>query len=501
MSGVSKVNEHPKSPWGRVLDYLADFFFRLSIAKKLFVGYLFLVVLLVIISIYSLTTLSQLNALNRGNLETNMPVIESTDDMIDAILAQEHFIRNYVILKNPELLKAYWERGKEFQEVAGKVQSVPGAKKFPIDDIIDLQKGYSEFLIAKYASLEKPDSHAAGQFELEVKEKQDNIIHLIKGISHQAKEGQTDVMTQSSLIGTTAFKVAATLCVIGFLAAVAAAIYITLHISSAIKKLKYATERISEGDFDFDPQITNHDEVGDLSHAFISMAKRLKELEEISADASPLTRLPGGRAIENVMEKRIHAGGPIAFCIFDLDNFKAYNDHYGYAKGNDLILHTAKMINNAVLQHGGKDDFVGHIGGDDFVVITIPQNYENICKYVISEFDRSIPEFYNTQDRDRGFIECEDRHGIYRKFPFASISIAVVTNSSRTISCNVEYGEIASDLKDYAKSITGSAYIVDRRRNGEDGHSAEADVASESKDNVVNMPLKKKGKNKDKSND
>lgn len=490
-----------KCPWRKLSNYLTDFFFRLSIAKKLFVGYLFLVALLVIISIYSLATLNKLNVLNRGLLESNMPVIESTDDMIDAILAQEYFIRSYVILKNPEVLKAYWDRSKEFQELAGKVQSVPGAKKFPIDDIIELHKEYSDFLLGKYASLEKPDSDVAGRFEATVEEKQDEIIHLIKEISRQAREGQTDVMTQSSLIGTAAFKVAATLCIIGFLAAVAAAIYITLNISSAIKRLKYATQRISEGDFDFDPQIKNHDEVGDLSHAFMSMAKRLKQLEEVSIDASPLTRLPGGRAIENVMEKRIHAGGPIAFCMFDLDNFKAYNDHYGYARGNDLIMHTAKMIEKAVLQHGGKDDFVGHIGGDDFVVITVPQYYEAICKYVIGEFDRSIPEFYSTEDRDRGVIECEDRHGGYREFPFASISIAVVTNSSRTISCNVEYGEIASDLKDYAKSIAGSAYIVDRRRNGESAHSAETDVAPEAKNKVVHMPLKKKGGNMGKPND
>ena len=89
-------------------------------------------------------------------------------------------------------------------------------------------------------------------------------------------------------------------------------------------------------------------------------------------DTSPLTRLPGGVAIESVMNKRIAANAPIAFCLMDIDNFKAYNDHYGYAKGNEIIQKTASIIGNAAAKYGNPDDFTGHIGGDDYVVITSP---------------------------------------------------------------------------------------------------------------------------------
>jgi GGDEF domain-containing protein len=140
---------------------------------------------------------------------------------------------------------------------------------------------------------------------------------------------------------------------------------------------------ISDGKFDHRPNIRNRDELGDLAHSFVTMAQRLKQLEEMYLDASPLTRLPGGIAIENVLSKRIAAGAPIAFCLMDIDNFKAYNDHYGYAKGNDVIQATAGIISEGVAKYGTEDDFIGHIGGDDYALITTPDLYPRICQAVI----------------------------------------------------------------------------------------------------------------------
>lgn len=183
-------------------------------------------------------------------------------------------------------------------------------------------------------------------------------------------------------------------------------------------------------------------------------------------DASPLTRLPGGIAIENVLKKRIDSGQPVAFCVLDLDNFKAFSDRYGYAKGSEVIKETARIIESSVKSKGTADDFVGHVGGDDFVVITLPEHMRQISEAIISQFDRRIPEFYEAADRQRGYILGKTRQGIEMEFPIITISIAIVTNEQRKLDNPLETSEIAAELKDYAKSIPKSVFVVDKRRSG-----------------------------------
>jgi diguanylate cyclase (GGDEF)-like protein len=194
------------------------------------------------------------------------------------------------------------------------------------------------------------------------------------------------------------------------------------------------------------------------------MTRRLRHFEEMNLDASPLTRLPGNIAIENVLRKRIENGSPLAFCYIDLDNFKAFNDRYGYATASEVIVATSKIVENCVAEAGGPDDFVGHIGGDDFVVITTPDRFRQICNSIIETFDKAIAGFYDVDDRKRGFIMSKTRQGEDMKFPIMSISIGVVTNLQRRLSDSIQVGKIAAELKEYAKSLPGSAYVVDRRR-------------------------------------
>jgi diguanylate cyclase (GGDEF)-like protein len=182
-------------------------------------------------------------------------------------------------------------------------------------------------------------------------------------------------------------------------------------------------------------------------------------------DASPLTRLPGGIAIENVLKKRIDSGTPIAFCVLDIDNFKAFNDRYGYANGSEVIKATARIVEGTVKEQGSGDDFIGHVGGDDFVVITTPDYMRNISTEIIKLFDHTIPGFYEAADRERGYIEGKTRQGVDMHFPIMTISIAIVTNERRKLTSALEASEIAAELKDYAKTIPKSVYVVDKRRN------------------------------------
>jgi diguanylate cyclase (GGDEF)-like protein len=266
-------------------------------------------------------------------------------------------------------------------------------------------------------------------------------------------------------IGSVAFKAAAVLCGLGLILSITAATIITRNISGAIKKLQFATEMIAKGEFDHKPDISNTDELGDLANAFVTMAGRLKHLEEMNLDTSPLTRLPGGTTIENVMDKRINAEEEIAFCLMDIDNFKAYNDHYGYAKGNELIQATADIVSQALVDHGGEGDFVGHIGGDDFVVITTPDTCSDICQAVVDNFDMTVPDFYSTTDRHRGHITGENRQGDEVEFPLASISIAVVTNENNKRLNHIQFGETAAEIKERAKAQAGSVFMIDQRKD------------------------------------
>ncbi len=195
------------------------------------------------------------------------------------------------------------------------------------------------------------------------------------------------------------------------------------------------------------------------------MGKRLKMLEEMYLDASPLTRLPGGIAIENILKRRIESGLAIAFCVIDLDNFKAFNDHYGYAHGNLVIKETARIIESVVKEKGAPDDFVGHIGGDDFVAVTTPEYMREISSGIIRNFDQRILQFYNQEDRTNGFILGKSRQGQEMRFPLMTISIAIVTNEQHTFKDPIQVSEIAAELKDYAKTIPSSVYVVDKRRS------------------------------------
>jgi diguanylate cyclase (GGDEF)-like protein len=202
------------------------------------------------------------------------------------------------------------------------------------------------------------------------------------------------------------------------------------------------------------------------------MAQRLKRLEEMSLDANPLTHLPGSIAIENVVNQRLKDATSMAFCQLDLSHFKAFNDRYGYARGNEVILAAAKIVTEAVKAQGNEASFVGHIGGDDFVVVTSAERYEKICLTIIDAFDEMVPNFYDVEDRERGYIQGETRQGQKVSFPIMTLAIAVVTNQYYKLKSHIQIGEIAAELKNYAKSFSRSMLVVNRRK---DSTSSQAD--------------------------
>lgn len=185
--------------------------------------------------------------------------------------------------------------------------------------------------------------------------------------------------------------------------------------------------------------------------------------------ASPLTGLPGGRIIEEELKEKFKKGVSFSFGHVDIDNFKYFNDVYGYVNGDRVIMHTAYMLYDTVRKFGNKEDFVGHIGGDDFVFITTPDRYEKICLNFISSFDRVIPFHYSPQDRDRAFIVAQDRTRKLKRVPLMSVSIAVVNKTELSeFTSIIDMNRRVTEIKKYLKSIPGSKCMVDRRNSRTD---------------------------------
>jgi diguanylate cyclase (GGDEF)-like protein len=180
-------------------------------------------------------------------------------------------------------------------------------------------------------------------------------------------------------------------------------------------------------------------------------------------DSNPLTHLPGNNKIQEMINRKMQSGEFFAVAYTDLDNFKAYNDKYGFKKGDDVILFTASIINKAVKTCGRPKDFVGHIGGDDFVVVSTPDLIQKIGNEIIRLLDSGIRRYYNKADREQGFIVTKDRLGVAQKFPLISISIAVVNNLRHTFTNIGEIVKIVTELKKFAKQKEGSFLAIDKR--------------------------------------
>jgi DNA-binding response OmpR family regulator/signal transduction histidine kinase len=193
----------------------------------------------------------------------------------------------------------------------------------------------------------------------------------------------------------------------------------------------------------------------------VARVERALARRDLEIGASPTTRLPGSQAIENEIDRRLVSGGDFAFCYLDLDNLKAFNDYYGYAKADGVILQTGDIVREVVARHGVPGDFIGHIAGDDFVFVTTADRADSVCTTVIETFDRLVPLYYNKADRERGYIETNDRYGDLRRFPIMSVSIACVTRVGRRIHSHNDLSTAAAELKQRAKAIPGSSYVRD----------------------------------------
>lgn len=207
-----------------------------------------------------------------------------------------------------------------------------------------------------------------------------------------------------------------------------------------------------------DDYITKPFDPGELVARIRTALRRASEMSSLS----PLTRLPGNVQIETEIVRRMSAGEPVSLLHVDIDRFKAFNDHYGFLRGDDAIRYAAETICTACGPHQGT--FVGHIGGDDFVVVTDPSLVEEISGAIIERFDAGVTALYDAEDAVRRSIEVEDRAGRRRRFPLITISIGVADAPAGTVADHRALIQVATEMKSLAKKHRGSAVARNRRR-------------------------------------
>jgi GGDEF domain-containing protein len=189
--------------------------------------------------------------------------------------------------------------------------------------------------------------------------------------------------------------------------------------------------------------------------------------------ASPLTGLPGNLSINEEVERRLAKGEPFAFLQIDVDFFKAFNDRYGYARGDQAIQGLARILVETAERHGD-GSFVGHIGGDDFVVLTAPDKAEAIGNDILAAFDASISKLYDAEDLARGQVEVHNRRHVLERFPLMSLTIALVSTDRMPVSHLAQLTDIAQELKAHGKSMAGSVLINERRSGSEPAEGRDA---------------------------
>jgi diguanylate cyclase (GGDEF)-like protein len=182
---------------------------------------------------------------------------------------------------------------------------------------------------------------------------------------------------------------------------------------------------------------------------------------EQAKDSNPLTGLPGNRCItQRIIKELNNPEQKMMILYFDLDSFKAFNDHFGFEHGDRALVFLAQIISNTVLLYGNADDLTGHVGGDDFLVVTTPDRASTIAARVIDLFNEGIVDFYDPPTMEQGYITALDRQGNYAHFPIMSLSIAGVSNEFKDYENHLRLGEVAAEVKKKAKSIPGSCYEV-----------------------------------------
>jgi GGDEF domain-containing protein len=422
--------------------------------------------LTIVVAAYAIWSLVEINKITSDIIYTDGAAAEKMSKLNDALLAQDLFEKRFLTLRQTDAENSFWERSREFKSLLAGISASEAALRGVIAGIGSSHESYNT-LFTKEASLVRAGNtnEAEAMSSGALAAGFNKVVVGLKDLDSQIKTRKNAHIGESNALGVRALMITIVLSSFSLVFGILFASLITNYLTTTIDSLKAATNSIRSGDYDNLPEIKGADELTDLAISFKEMSARLKELEEMNLDANPLTKLPGNLAIEKELLTRLNETQKFSFCLADLDNFKAFNDRYGYARGSDVIKWMGETLLRLKKEVGSSDDFIGHIGGDDFVIICSPERVNQFCARIIQEFDSGITAFYDPEDVKKGFITSLDRNDNPAVFGIMTISVAVVNTDRTLIREAKEVATKVTELKQYAKTFAKSLYIMDRRRS------------------------------------
>lgn len=438
----------------------------LTLKQKIFISYLIMILFILVVGGYAIWSLRELNNISTALIFDDIATAEKITKLNDLVMAQDLYEKRYLTLRNPSAETIFWRRNSEFKALHTEINDNNPQLKTLLDALGENHDHYTE-LFTKQSSLIKSRriKEAEEMSSIELKTALNKIILSLKDIGIRIKEQQNLHIGRAGDVGKQALMITIILSSLSLGFGILFASLITNNINTAISKLKEATDSISIGTYDNLPEIRGADELADLAISFREMSSRLKELEAMNLDANPLTKLPGNLAIEKELLTRLNETMKFSFCLIDLDNFKAYSDRYGYSRGSEVLKWLGDLLLEVKMNYGADNDFLGHIGGDDFVIICSPERIHSICNKVIEEFDKRIIDYYDPEDVQKGFIVSVDREDRPAMYGIMTVSLAVVNTDRTLIREPKEVAQKVAELKQYAKTFKKSVVIMDRRRS------------------------------------
>jgi GGDEF domain-containing protein/CHASE3 domain sensor protein len=437
----------------------------LTLRQKIFLGYAVMILFIIIVGVYATWNLNTLNKITETVIFEDIKALEQLKKLNDNIQAQDLYEKRYLAFQDMNSEDAFWERSNESRSLIIVIgENFPSFSEI-VNDLLATHERYNETFKKEVQFLKRNQIQEAKNLSSsELRSHFSKILSLLKTIEIKLRDQQRLHINESSILSERALIVTISLNILSIFFGILFAYIITNNLTSFIEKLKDATYSIQSGDFDSTLDIKGADELADLAISFKEMSTRLKELEAVHLDANPLTKLPGNLAIEKELLTRLNEQENFSFCLIDLDNFKAFNDRYSFARGSDLIYWLGNDLQEILKTLGSEEDFLGHIGGDDFVLICAPERTEPLCNMIIDHFDKGVGQFYDSEDLERGYIVSLDREDKPAIFPILTISIAVVNTDRTVVREPKEVAEKVAELKQYAKTFPRSIFVVDRRR-------------------------------------
>lgn len=366
--------------------------------------------------------------------ETNKFLQSSINELKDSNIIQGAIVfdpESKIVASTDERLKGEQVSFADLRQVQGLTQ-----EKW-LSPYIDKEKGIVYMYIALHADPNKDNFTYAAKLSFPLSSMQETLISVYQPI----------ILTTIIII----------------LANFILAFILSKTVIGPIRVLNEVTKTIAAGDLTIRAKIQTNDELQELGETFNHMTEELIKMKERAENANPLTKLPGNIVIHEQIEKRIQENRKLTVIYCDLDNFKAFNDKYGIAKGDEAIKLTAKLFRESVKERGNPEDFIGHEGGDDFILITTPDKAQGVADYITQEFDKRVRSLYSQEDLTQGFIIAHARDNSIKQFPIMTISLAGISNELRAISGYAEVTNIAAEVKKKAKAVEGSVFILDKR--------------------------------------